>query len=183
MISMALATPFLPFLPLAAKQVLLNNFLSDLPSVAISTDNVDAESVTRPQRWSITNIQRFMVVFGLISSIFDVLTFIVLLQFFHAEEPVFQTSWFVTSLLTELVVVLVLRTHKFSLNSRPSALLLWSTIVVSVLAFASPFLGEVSALFGFTPLPASLIGAICAIVIGYIAATETAKAWFFQRAA
>lgn len=180
MVSMALATPFLPFLPLAAKQVLLNNFLSDLPSIAISTDNVDAESVTRPQRWSITNIQRFMIVFGLISSIFDVITFIVLLQFFHAEESIFQTSWFVTSLLTELAVVLVLRTHKFSLNSRPSALLLSSTVVVSVLAFATPFLGKLSALFGFAPLPVSLLGAICAIVIGYIAATEAAKAWFFR---
>jgi len=181
MVSMALATPFLPFLPLVAKQVLLNNFLSDLPSIAISTDNVDADSLTRPQRWSIVEIQRFMIVFGLISSIFDVITFVVLLQFFHAEESVFQTSWFLTSLLTELAVVLVLRTHKFSLNSRPSALLLSATIVVSILAVAAPFLGKASALFGFTPLPVSLLGAICAIVIGYIAATEAAKAWFFRR--
>jgi len=182
MVSMALATPFLPFLPLAAKQVLLNNFLSDVPSIAISTDNVDAESVMRPQRWSIANIRRFMIVFGLISSIFDILTFVILLQFFHAEQPVFQTSWFVVSLLTELVVVLVLRTHKFSLSSRPSPLLLWSTIAVSVLALASPFLGKLSVVFGFTPLPASLFGAIGAIVLGYIAATEAAKAWFFRRA-
>jgi Mg2+-importing ATPase len=123
-----------------------------------------------------------MIVFGLISSIFDILTFVILLQFFHAEQPVFQTSWFVVSLLTELVVVLVLRTHKFSLSSRPSALLLWSTIAVSVLALASPFLGKLSAVFGFTPLPGSLFGAIGAIVLGYIAATEAAKAWFFRRA-
>jgi Mg2+-importing ATPase len=75
----------------------------------------------------------------------------------------------------------VLRTHKFSLNSRPSALLLSATIVVSILAFAAPFLGKPSALFGFTPLPMSLLGAICAIVVGYIAATEAAKAWFFRR--
>ncbi|MGD9544857.1 MAG: magnesium-translocating P-type ATPase [Methylocystis sp.] len=181
MISMALATPFLPFLPLAAKQVLLNNFLSDLPSITISTDNVDADRVTRPQRWSIANIRRFMIVFGLLSSIFDIVTFVVLLQYFHARESVFQTSWFVTSLLTELVVVLALRTQKFSLHSRPSALLLWSTIVVSVLAVSAPFLGEVSDAFGFTPLPASLLGAIGAIVVGYIVATEAAKAWFFRR--
>ena len=86
MVSMALATPLLPFLPLAAKQILLNNFLSDVPSIAISSDNVDPDRVSRPQRWNIKDIQRFMIVFGLISSVFDLLTFAVLLLVFHAER-------------------------------------------------------------------------------------------------
>src|SRR4029079_19551632 len=125
MVSMALATPLLPFLPLAAKQILLNNFLADLPSIAISTDSVDADRITRAQRWDVTEVRRFMLVFGLISSVFDLLTFAVLLLVFHADQATFQTSWFIVSLLTELSVVLVLRTHKPAFRSRPSRLLLW----------------------------------------------------------
>jgi Mg2+-importing ATPase len=180
MISMALATPLLPFLPLAAKQILLNNFLSDLPSIAISRDNVDPERVLRPQRWNVKEIQKFMIVFGLISSVFDLLTFGILLYVFHAGEAVFQTSWFMISLLTELAVVLVLRTRKPSFRSQPSRLLLWSTIVVAAATFAIPFLGGVSGLFGFVPLSASELAAVVTIVAGYILATELAKAWYFR---
>ena len=135
----------LPFLPLAAKQILLNNFLSDLPSIAISSDNVDPERVSSPQRWNIRDIQRFMIVFGLISSVFDLLTFGVLLCVFQAGEATFQTSWFMISLLTELAVVLVLRTRKPAFRSRPSRLLLWSTLAVAAATFAIPFLGGASA--------------------------------------
>ena len=180
MVSMALATPLLPFLPLAAKQILLNNFLSDVPSIAISSDNVDADRVSSPQRWNIKDIQRFMIVFGLISSVFDLLTFAVLLLVFHAGEATFQTSWFVISLLTELAVVLVLRTHKPAFRSHPSRLLLWSTLAVSAATLAIPFLGALSSVFGFVPLSAPEIGCVIAIVAGYIASTETAKAWFFR---
>ncbi|WP_333826829.1 magnesium-translocating P-type ATPase [Pararhodobacter sp.] len=180
MISMALATPLLPFLPLAAKQILLNNFLSDLPALAISSDNVDPERVSAPQRWNIKDIQRFMIVFGLISSVFDLLTFGVLLYIFHAGQAAFQTSWFMISLLTELAVVLVLRTRKPAFRSRPSRLLLWSTLVVAAATFAIPFLGEASALFGFVPLSGKELAAVVAIVSAYIVATEIAKAWFFR---
>ncbi len=172
MVSMALATPFLPFLPLAAKQILLNNFLSDVPSIAISSDNVDPESVSRPQRWNIKDIQKFMVVFGLISSAFDLLTFAVLLLVFHANEATFQTSWFMISLLTELAVVLVLRTHKPAFRSRPSQLLLWSTLAVAASTLAIPFVGALSSAFGFVPLSTFETGAVVAIVSGYILATE-----------
>lgn len=180
MISMALATPLLPFLPLAAKQILLNNFLSDLPSLAISSDNADPERVLRPQRWNVKDIQNFMIVFGLISSVFDLLTFGVLLLLFNANEATFQTSWFMISLLTELAVVLVLRTHKPAFRSKPSQLLLWSTLAVVIATFAIPFLGGASALFGFVPLSTTLLAAIIAIVFGYILATEAAKAWYFR---
>ncbi|WP_421693655.1 magnesium-translocating P-type ATPase [Aestuariivirga sp.] len=182
MISMALATPLLPFLPLAAKQILLNNFLSDLPSIAISSDTVDPERVSSPQRWSIKDIQRFMIVFGLISSAFDILTFCVLLYVFHAGEAVFQTSWFMISLLTELAVVLVLRTRHPVFSSQPSKLLLWSTIAAAAATFAIPFLGRMSSAFGFVPLSALELTAVIGIVSGYIVATEIAKLWFFRRA-
>ena len=177
---MALATPLLPFLPLAAKQILLNNFLSDVPSIAISSDNVDPDRVARPQRWNIKDIQRFMIVFGLISSVFDLMTFAVLLLVFHADEATFQTSWFMISLLTELAVVLVLRTHRPAFRSRPSRLLLWSTLAVAVATLAIPFLGPLSSVFGFVPLSALQMGTVIAIVVGYIVATEGAKAWFYR---
>ncbi|MEP7172173.1 MAG: magnesium-translocating P-type ATPase [Aestuariivirga sp.] len=180
MISMALATPFLPFLPLAAKQILLNNFLSDVPSIAISSDNVDKDRVSRPQRWNIRDIQKFMIFFGLISSFFDLLTFAMLLLYFHADEATFQTFWFLVSLLTELTVLLVLRTRKPALRSSPSRLLLWSTLGVAAAAFAIPFLGRASSMFGFVPLPALQICAVIAIVLGYAVATEVGKAWFFR---
>jgi Mg2+-importing ATPase len=181
MVSMALATPFLPFLPLAAKQILLNNFLSDLPSVAISSDNVDPERVAAPQRWDLGEIRRFMIVFGLISSVFDLLTFAVLLHVLKAGQPLFQTAWFIISLLTELAVVLVLRTRRPALQSRPSRLLLWSTLAVGAATFALPYLGPVSAIFGFVPLSAGEIGILVLILAGYIMATELAKARVFRR--
>ena len=181
MVSMALATPLLPFLPLAAKQILLNNFLSDVPSIAISSDNVDPDRISRPQHWNIRDIQLFMVVFGLISSAFDLMTFAVLLLVFHADQATFQTSWFVVSVLTELAVVLVLRTHRPAFRSRPSRLLLWSTAAIFAATLAIPFLWPVSSVFGFVPLSATEIGAIAVIVLGYVAATETAKIWFYKR--
>ena len=180
MVSMALATPLLPFLPLAAKQILLNNFLSDVPSIAISTDNVDPDRVFQPQRWNMKDIRRFMIVFGLVSSVFDLLTFAVLLWVFRAGEAAFQTSWFVVSLLTELAVILVLRTRRPALRSRPSRALLWTTLAVAVATLAVPFLGPLSAVFGFVPLSAPQMATVLAIVFGYIAATEGAKAWFYR---
>jgi P-type Mg2+ transporter len=181
MVSMAIATPLLPFLPLAAKQILLNNFLSDVPSIAISSDNVDADLVSRPQHWSIGGIREFMIIFGLISSLFDLLTFATLLLVFHADAATFQTSWFLISLLTELAVVLVLRTRGPALRSRASPLLLWSTIAVVGAALAIPFLGRLSAIFGFVPLSAGQMGAVLAIVLAYIVATEIAKIRYFRR--
>ena len=181
MVSMALATPLLPFLPLAAKQILFNNFLSDLPSMAISTDAVDPEAVARSQRWDIVTIRRFMVLFGLVSSVFDLLTFALLVLVFHAGEATFQTMWFTISLLTELVVVLVLRTRRSALRSRPSRLLLWSTATVFALTFLLPYIEPVAAVFGFVPLSAGELVAIVAIIVGYVVANELAKAWFYRR--
>jgi P-type Mg2+ transporter len=180
MLSMAVATPLLPFLPLAAKQILLNNFLSDLPSIAIATDNVDPERLARAQHWDVVEVRRFMIVFGLISTVFDLLTFYVLLGVFGTTESAFQTAWFVVSLLTELAVVLVLRTHGPALSSAPGRLLLWTTVAVAVLAVAVPYIGPFARVFGFVALPWPLLAASLAIVAGYILATETAKRRFYR---
>jgi len=175
MLSMAVGSLFLPFLPLAAKQILLNNFLSDVPSIAISTDRVDADRIAAPQRWNVRDVRRFMVMFGLVSTVFDLLTFVLLMQVFEAGEPVFQTAWFVVSLLTELAVVLVLRTRGPLWASRPSALLLWSTLAVGLAALVIPFVPALQSLFGFVALPLSMVAALIAVVLAYVACTEAVK--------
>ncbi|MGO4410900.1 MULTISPECIES: magnesium-translocating P-type ATPase [unclassified Brevundimonas] len=182
MVSMAVATPFLPFLPMLAKQILLNNFLSGLPSMAISSDAVDPEQLQVAQRIGTADIQRYMLVFGLISSPFDLITFVLLLQVFHAPQSLFQTAWFVMSLLTELAVVMVLRTRGRAWKSRPGRWLVWTSLAVAAVALASPYLGPVSRLFGFTPLSPLLMAAMLGVVCAYVAVTETAKAWFFRDA-
>ncbi len=176
MVSMALVTPVLPFLPLAAKQILLNNFLSDLPALAIAADRVDPERLAAPQRWDIGAIRRFMVVFGLISSAFDLLTFVVLLRVLQADEATFQTAWFTLSLLTELAVLLLLRTRRPAWRSRPGRVLIWISVAVFALALALPWLGPVATLFGFVPLAPVTLAALLAILVGYAVATEVAKA-------
>jgi P-type Mg2+ transporter len=181
MVSMALATPLLPFLPLAAKQILLNNFLSDLPSMAISTDRVDPDRLARPQRWDVAEVRRFMVVFGLISTAFDLLTFGVLIQVFHATQSTFQTAWFLVSLLTELAVLLVLRTRGPIWRSSPGRLLAWGAAATAAVALALPYTGSLAKLFGFVPMPAPILATALAIVIGYIALTEWAKRRFWIR--
>ncbi|TAK86795.1 MAG: magnesium-translocating P-type ATPase [Betaproteobacteria bacterium] len=182
MISMALATPLLPFLPLAAKQILLNNFLSDLPSIAISSDSVDAAQTATAQRWHVGEVRRFMIVFGLISTAFDLVTFAVLLKLFEAHEALFQTTWFVVSVLTELAVLLVLRTRGPAWRSAPSRLLLWASVAVGLVALALPYTGPLASAFGFVALPATLMLAAVLVVAGYIAATEAAKLAFFRKA-
>jgi len=177
MVSMALATPFLPFLPLVAKQILLNNFLSDLPSVAIATDRVDPERIKRAQRWNIRDVRRFMIVFGLISSAFDLITFLALLAVFRADEATFQSAWFVVSLLTELGVVLILRTARPAWRSAPSTLLLWLTVATWGLALWLPF-GGLAGMFGFVALPWTLLAVMVLIVLAYLAATELVKGRF-----
>lgn len=180
MVSMAIATPFLPFLPLLPKQILLNNFASDLPSATIATDDVDPEQIAQPQQWNVPRLVRFMVVFGLVSSVFDLLTFAFLLRVIDAQEPLFQTAWFCVSLLTELVVVLILRTQRPAFSSRPGRLLLWATIAVSAVTIVLPFLGGFTRLFGFAPLSLGDLGVVLAIVIAYAAATEAVKLWFVR---
>ncbi|MGZ8831256.1 MAG: cation transporting ATPase C-terminal domain-containing protein, partial [Thermoanaerobaculia bacterium] len=174
MVSMAVASLFLPFLPLTAGQILLNNFLSDIPAIGIAGDAVDRELVDRPRRWDMRFIARFMVQFGLLSSAFDFLTFGVLLALFHTSPDQFRTGWFVESLLTELVIALVVRTQRPFFRSRPGNVLLYSTIALAVVTFAIPYLPWVSVL-GFVPIPPPILLLLAAITIAYVGATELLK--------
>jgi Mg2+-importing ATPase len=180
MFSMAVASVLLPFLPLLASQILLNNFLSDIPAAAIAGDNVDPASVATPRRWDTAFIRDYMVLFGLVSSLFDFLTFGALLWLFRATPEEFRTGWFVESLLTELVIALVVRTRGPVWRSPPGRLLLASTAAVIALALALPYLPFVS-VFGFVPLPAPMLLAMIALTLAYVAAAEVAKRFFYAR--
>jgi Mg2+-importing ATPase len=179
MLSMAAASLFLPFLPLTAGQILLNNFLSDIPAIGIADDSIDPELVDRPRRWDMRFIGRYMIEFGALSSGFDVLTFVVLLVSFRASVDVFRTGWFVESLLTELVVALVMRTRRPFFRSRPGTLLLTLTVVLIVVSLAIPYLPGTS-VFGFVPLPPLVLLTIVLIMLLYVGGTELQKRWFYK---
>jgi Mg2+-importing ATPase len=179
MISMAVASLFLPFLPLLAGQILLNNFLSDIPALGIAGDAVDPELVARPRRWDMRFIGRFMVEFGVLSSLFDFLTFGVLLFVFRSGPEQFRSGWFVESLLTELAVALVVRTRRPLFKSRPGTLLLASTLLLVPVTLVVPYLPHAVAL-GFAPVPLGLLGTLAAITVLYVAAAEATKRWFYR---
>jgi P-type Mg2+ transporter len=180
MFSMAAASLFLPFLPMLASQILLNNFLSDIPGTTIASDNVDAEWVAKPRRWNTVFIRDYMVLFGLVSSIFDFLTFGVLLLLFRASPVEFRTGWFIESLLTELVIALVVRTHGVFFRSRPGTLLLVSTLICIGVTLVLPYV-PFNFLFGFIPLPAPLMLMMLGLTAFYILVTEITKKYFYSR--
>jgi Mg2+-importing ATPase len=180
MFSMAGASMLLSFLPLTAPQILLNNFLSDIPAITIASDNVDPEMVEKPRRWNTKFIRNYMILFGLVSSIFDFLTFGTLLFLFHASPKEFQTGWFVESLITELVIALVVRTRHLFLRSRPGKLLLVSTLIFIGIALVLPYLPFIS-VFGFVPLPAPLMLTMLGLTALYVVATELTKKFFYSR--
>ena len=180
MFSMAGASMLLSFLPLLAPQILLNNFLSDIPAITIASDNVDPEMEQKPHRWNTKFIRNYMVLFGLVSSIFDFLTFGTLLFVFRASPDVFRTGWFIESLITELVIALVVRTRHLFFRSRPGTLLLASTLIFIGIALVLPYLPFIS-VFGFVPLPAPLMLAMLGLTALYVLATELAKKFFYSR--
>ena len=180
MFSMAGASLFLPFLPLLASQILLNNFLSDIPGTTIASDNVDPEWVAKPRRWNTAFIRDYMVLFGLVSSVFDFLTFGVLLILYRASPAEFRTGWFIESLLTELVIALVVRTRRVFFRSRPGKLLLTSTLIVIGITLVLPY-APFSFLFGFIPLPAPLMLMMLGLTALYVLVTEIAKKVFYSR--
>jgi Mg2+-importing ATPase len=182
MFSMAGLSLFLPFLPLLPKQILLNNFLSDFPALTIAGDSVDPEMVDKPHRWDVKFIRNFMVVFGLISSAFDYLTFGVLLLVLRVGEDSFRTGWFIESLFTELFILLVVRTRRPLFKSRPGRWLWISTLLVGIVALVLPYLPDVGRLFGFVPLPPLMIALLLAITGLYVAANEAAKRIFYRKA-
>jgi P-type Mg2+ transporter len=180
MFSMAGASLFLPFLPLLPKQILLTNLLTDFPEMAIASDRVDTDLLQKPQRWDLKFIQRFMIVFGLISSFFDYLTFGVLLLLMHSNEKLFQTGWFTESVISATMIVLVVRTRQSFFKSRPGKYLAIATVLVQLFVLVLPYL-PFAGLLGFAPLPLAFYGWMFVIVAAYVFTAEMAKRWFYKK--
>ena len=178
MFSVAGASLFLPFLPMLPKQILLINFLTDLPEITIAGDNMDPEQIAQPERWDISYIRNFMLVFGLLSSIFDYLTFGVLYWGFHAGPAVFHTGWFIESVWSATLVVFAVRTRLPFFRSRPSRAMLLVTGIVLMVVLAIPYT-PLARLLEFTPLPTQLLLVIVGIVALYVASAELVKRWFY----
>jgi Mg2+-importing ATPase len=174
MFSMAGAVLFLPFLPMLPKQILLNNFLYDLAQVTIPTDTVDPSFVRKPQRWDIRIIRNFMMLIGPISSIYDFLTFFVLLRVFHASESLFHTGWFVESLATQTLVLFIIRTAGNPLRSRPSLPLAGTTVLMVLVGLMLPS-SPLAPVLGFVPLPAAYFLFLGAATLTYLALVELVK--------
>ncbi|MDP4121296.1 MAG: cation transporting ATPase C-terminal domain-containing protein, partial [Bacillota bacterium] len=179
MFSMAGASLFLPFLPLLPKQILLTNLMTDFPEMTIATDSVDDEMVLQPRRWDIGFIRKFMLTFGLISSIFDYITFGVLMLVFHSSAEQFRTGWFIESIISASIIVLVIRSRRPFFKSAPGKYLLIATICVAIVTLIIPYT-PLSGLLGFTPVSAWLLLAIAAIVAAYIIVAEIAKKTFYK---
>jgi P-type Mg2+ transporter len=179
MLSMAVAAAVLPFLPLLAGQILLINFLTDFPATTIATDAVDPEQLDQPHSWDIGFVRRFMLVFGAISSTFDLLTFGVLRLGFAADATLFRSGWFLESVATELAVLFVLRTRRPFFRSRPSGLLTASSLSVAGLALVIPY-SPLAPLLGLDGPQPTVLAALVAITALYAAATEIAKRWFYR---
>jgi Mg2+-importing ATPase len=180
MFSMAGASLFLPFLPMLPKQILLINFLTDLPEMTIANDRVDDLFVERPHRMNIGFIRRFMLVFGPLSSLFDLATFSVLMWFMKANEQSFQTGWFIESILSAGVVVFAVRTRLPFTHSRPSRVMLAVTGGVMLVTLLLPY-SPLAGLLGFVPLPLSYLLVIFGIVILYFLSAELTKRWFYRQ--
>jgi len=180
MFSMAGASAFLPFLPMLPTQILLNNFLYDLSQVTIPTDHVDASFIRKPRHWDITLIRDFMVFIGPISSLYDFLTFFVLLFIFHASAPLFHTGWFVESLATQTLVIFIIRTMSNPLRSRPSRPLAITTLLIVFTGLVLPFTPLARAL-GFTPLPATYLLFLAVATGTYLLLVEVAKRRLMRR--
>jgi Mg2+-importing ATPase len=182
MFSMAAASLFLPFLPMLPTQILSNNLLYDVSQIALPSDNVDPELLHRPKRWRIEFIRQFMVIIGPISSIYDFLTFGILLWLFNAytNAALFRTGWFVESLATQTLVVFVIRTAGNPFRSRPSRPLLIGVLAVVGIAGALPYT-PVGHLLKFTPLPVALLGVIAALAVTYLLLVQAVKTWFYRR--
>jgi P-type Mg2+ transporter len=180
MFSMAGVSLFIPFLPLLPKQILLTNLLTDFPEMTIATDRVDDEMVDHPRRWDIKAIRKFMITFGLVSSVFDYLTFGLLLVILRANEGQFRTGWFLESVISASVIVLVIRSRKPFFRSRPGKYLLIATLSIAVFTLILPFT-PLGAVFGFSPLSLSTYFLLLLIVVIYIIAAEVTKTIFYKK--
>lgn len=180
MFSMAGASIFLPFMPLLPKQILFTNLLTDFPEMTIATDSVDNEVLYMPRRWNIKYIRNFMLIFGPLSSIFDFLTFGVLLFMFHSSTVQFRTGWFVESVVSASIIVLVIRSRRPCFKSKPGKYLILSTAAVVLFTVAIPYL-PIAKLFGFCKLPVSMLAVLGLIVLMYVVSSEVVKKIFYKK--
>ncbi|MGD1007227.1 MAG: magnesium-translocating P-type ATPase [Ignavibacteriaceae bacterium] len=180
MFSMAGASLILTFLPLLPKQILLTNLMTDFPEMTIATDTVDKEMIDIPRRWNIKAIRKFMITFGIVSSVFDYLTFGVLLLVLHANEIQFRTGWFVESVVSAALIVLVIRSRRPSYKSQPGKYLLIATLTIVAVTIILPFT-PLAGILGFCSLPISLILYILLIILLYIITAEVVKRIFYKR--
>lgn len=182
MFSMAGVSLFLPFLPLLPKQILLNNFLTDLPAMTIAADSVDTEMVERPRRWDIGFIRNFMIVFGLQSSVFDFLTFGALLLLLHATPEQFRTGWFIESAISEVLILLVVRTRRPFFKSKPGRYLVIASVLVVGVVLSLPYIPflQLNEWLGFTPIPLPSLLLLAAILVLYITSAEIVKRLFYR---
>ena len=179
MFSMAGGVLFLPFLPMLPIQILLNNLLYDLSETTIPLDRVSNSMVAQPRRWNLDMVRKFMLLFGPLSSIFDFVTFGMLLWVFHANEALFHTAWFVESLSTQILVIFIIRTAH-PLRDRPHPALVASSLSAFALAVLLPY-SVFGRWFGFVPVPATMMGALMLITLTYLAIVHGVKSWFFAR--
>ncbi len=180
MFSMAGVSLFIPFLPLLPKQVLLTNLMTDFPEMTIATDRVDNEMVDYPRRWDIKAIRKFMITFGLVSSVFDYLTFGLLLLLLHATEGQFRTGWFLESVVSASLIVLVIRSRRPFFRSRPGKYLLMATLSIVVITLIVPCT-PIGNIFGFSPLSFSTYLLLLLIVAAYIIGAEITKTVFYKK--
>lgn len=180
MFSMAAASLFLPFLPMLPTQILLNNFLYDMSQVAIPSDHVDESLLRQPKRWRIDFIRQFMLIIGPISSIYDLMTFATLIWFFHADQALFHTGWFVESLATQTLVVFIIRTASNPFASRASSQLTFTVLAIVAIGFILPYT-ELGRLLQFVPMPWKLQGVIVLFTVTYLLIVQLVKTWFYRR--
>ncbi|KAB1658271.1 magnesium-translocating P-type ATPase [Pseudoclavibacter sp. CFCC 11306] len=179
MISMAVASIFLPFLPLLPRQVLVLNFLTDLPSMAIASDRVDDELVRRPGQWNIAAIRNFMLVFGLLSAAFDIITFVVLMQVFHTDDVTFRSAWFLESTITELIVLFSMRSARPLFRTRPGRGLVVLSVIVGVFTLWVPY-SPLAGVLGLDAVSGMLMAAVIVISLAYLACNELLKRRFIE---
>ncbi|MDE2417192.1 MAG: magnesium-translocating P-type ATPase [Burkholderiales bacterium] len=180
MFSMAAATLLLPFLPMLPLQILLNNLLYDVSEISLPLDDVDAEDLATPKRWDMTFIRNFMLTIGPISSLFDFLTFYLLLRLFGEQESLFHTGWFVESIATQVLVIFVIRTRRNPLRSYPNRWLVLTSLSVVLAAMLLPFTA-LAPYLGFSPLPPIYFGMLVALLAAYLIIVEGVKQWFYRR--
>jgi Mg2+-importing ATPase len=181
MFSVIGAVIFLPFLPMLPIQILLNNLIYDFSQLTIPNDNVDPHYIQKPKRWNMKFVKKFMLLFGLISSFFDYVTFFLLFYLFRVTAAQFQTGWFIESLATQTLIILIIRTSLVPfIQSKPAISLLLSTVFAVAFGWSLPFLIP-GAWFGLVPLNPIILATLFGVVVTYLITVEIVKQWFYRR--